>query len=292
MPKVLDIVTLRSFVTVAACGGFHRAAQPLHLTQAAVSRHVQRLEDTVGQVLIERDGRGIRFTAAGQDLLAYARTILDAHDEALGHFGRNPARVITVGAMDHAADELLPDLIRQLREVLPGRRFEFRVGRSASLRRSLAARQLDIAIVLRRLTGDDGEPNAVPTRWLHAAGAPAEPGSDDVVPLVVFDHACGLRTGAIDALRGAGRQFAIAAQAADLTGIHAATRAGLGYTLLPAIGRVPDRLTVAGGLPEAPRVSFGVETSDRLPPRDAQRIVQAIEDHLSQFPDSAGRDSS
>ena len=41
----LDIVALRSLVAVATYGGFHKAASALHLTQAAVSRHVQRLED-------------------------------------------------------------------------------------------------------------------------------------------------------------------------------------------------------------------------------------------------------
>jgi DNA-binding transcriptional LysR family regulator len=87
MATTLDIVALRSLVAVATCGGFHRAAHALHLTQAAVSRHVQRLEDTLRTELVVREGRGTRFTPAGERLLAHARLILEAHDDAVADFG-------------------------------------------------------------------------------------------------------------------------------------------------------------------------------------------------------------
>ena len=65
MSRILEIAPLRSFVAVADCGGFRRAATSLHLSQGAVSQHVRRLEATLGRTLVERDGRGSRFTAAG-----------------------------------------------------------------------------------------------------------------------------------------------------------------------------------------------------------------------------------
>ncbi|MCP2339254.1 LysR family transcriptional regulator [Actinomadura rupiterrae] len=270
MAPVLDITPLRSLVAVSACGGFHRAAHALHLTQAAVSRHVQRLEDAIGRPLIERDGRGIRFTPDGEEFLVHARAILDAHDTALARFDRHRPRTITVGSMDHAADELLPDLIHELRRAFPERDIQFRIGRSAQLRASVARQQLDVAIVLEGITRDPHDPHAIACRWLAAADW--RPPEAALLPLVLFDHQCGLRTGALDTLAAERIGHHITAEAPDLTGVHAAARAGLGVTLLPVIGRIPDKLTVVPGLPAPPSVIFGIRTSPALDTKDAEKI--------------------
>src|SRR6202451_2410507 len=73
MLRVLDVAPLRSLVAVADCGGFQRAANSLHLSQGAVSQHVRRLEAAVGRPLVERQGRGSRFTPDGCEFLRHAR---------------------------------------------------------------------------------------------------------------------------------------------------------------------------------------------------------------------------
>lgn len=83
MNNHLDIAPLRSLVAIADAGGFQRAASSLHLSQAAVSQHVRRLESVVGRPLVERHGRGSRFTAAGGRLLARARQIVELHDDTV-----------------------------------------------------------------------------------------------------------------------------------------------------------------------------------------------------------------
>ena len=83
MTQVLDIAPLRSLIAVADCGGFHRAAAALHLSQSAVSQHLRRVEAVVGEPLIQRSGRGIVFTEMGLKALRHARAILAAHDTAL-----------------------------------------------------------------------------------------------------------------------------------------------------------------------------------------------------------------
>ncbi|MDO0917397.1 LysR family transcriptional regulator [Streptomyces sp. DT2A-34] len=66
MPQpVLDIVALRSLTAIADWGGFHRAARTLSLSQSAVSRHVRKLEKTLGRAVVEREGGGTRFTPQG-----------------------------------------------------------------------------------------------------------------------------------------------------------------------------------------------------------------------------------
>ena len=65
----LDITTLRSFLAVAESGGVTRAAGFLNLTQSAVSMQLKRLEDSLGLPLLDRSGRGVSLTPAGEQLL-------------------------------------------------------------------------------------------------------------------------------------------------------------------------------------------------------------------------------
>ena len=76
MPRNLDTSLLRAFVAVAETAGMTSAANVLHLTQAAVSQQIKRLEETFGCELFERDRKGLRLTAAGERLLGRAKRML------------------------------------------------------------------------------------------------------------------------------------------------------------------------------------------------------------------------
>ena len=67
---------LRYFLEVARTGSVNQAAQRLHVAASAVSRQLGKLEDSLGVVLFERQGRGMTLTEAGTRLLAHA----SAHD--------------------------------------------------------------------------------------------------------------------------------------------------------------------------------------------------------------------
>src|SRR6201986_2627298 len=98
MAQVLDIAPLRSLVAVADCGGFHRAAAALHLSQSAVSQHLRKVEAVVGGPVVERSGRGVLFTELGQKVLRHARTILAAHDTAIEDLVTTEPKVLPIGA--------------------------------------------------------------------------------------------------------------------------------------------------------------------------------------------------
>ena len=80
----LDVTTLRSFVAVAEQGGVTRAAAALNLTQSAVSMQLKRLEELLGQDLLDRSNRRIALTGSGELLLTYARRLVELNDEAVG----------------------------------------------------------------------------------------------------------------------------------------------------------------------------------------------------------------
>ena len=75
------MTALRSFVAVADAGGVTRAAGFLNLTQSAVSMQLKRLEEATGIDLIDRSARTVSLTAAGEQLLGYARRMLELNDE-------------------------------------------------------------------------------------------------------------------------------------------------------------------------------------------------------------------
>ncbi len=64
----MDTRTLTVFLSVADTLSFSRSSALLHLSVSAVSRTVARLEEEVGQRLLERDRRRVRLTPAGRDV--------------------------------------------------------------------------------------------------------------------------------------------------------------------------------------------------------------------------------
>ena len=77
---------IRIFAAVAQQRSFTRAARELHLTQPAVSQQIKLLEREVGLPLFEYNGRSLQVTAAGEELLRYARQITDLFREASESF--------------------------------------------------------------------------------------------------------------------------------------------------------------------------------------------------------------
>jgi DNA-binding transcriptional LysR family regulator len=250
MTQILDIAPLRSFVAVADCGGFQRAARSLHLSQGAVSQHVRRLETAIGRPLVVRQGRGSQFTPDGVQLLAQARRILGLHDETLLSFGVRSEQSVVIGSTEHAAAQLLPRLAAAMEETLPDCRTRFRIDRGTELRKSLASGQIDVALLL----GSTDDPNAIPVGELeltwYAAPAWKRPAAGRPIPLAAFDDPCALRSRALETLAEHGILAEISAEAMQLAGVQAAVGAGLGVALMATLGQTPEGLTARHDLPK------------------------------------------
>ncbi|RLV50386.1 LysR family transcriptional regulator [Nocardioides mangrovicus] len=250
MSKVLDIAPLRSLVAVADCGGFQRAATSLHLSQAGVSQHIRRLEAATGRALVERHGRGSRFTADGDRLLVQARRILDLHDDTLRSFAAPAEPTVTIGSTEHAASQLLPALAAALEVSAPGHRFRFRIDRGTRLREALAAGTLDLALLLH-----PGDPAAAPVGELaltwFSSPTWSPPTGPAPVPVVAFDEPCALRSRALETLSDHAIAAVVGAEATQLAGVQAGVGAGLGVALMATMGQTPQGLVPRTDLPEA-----------------------------------------
>jgi len=81
----MDIRLLRAFVTVAEQGNYHKAAEVLHLTQPALSKQIQALEQQIGGALFQRGRHGAALTELGQQLYSKADALVKQHHHFLSY---------------------------------------------------------------------------------------------------------------------------------------------------------------------------------------------------------------
>ncbi len=236
----LDLAHIRSFLAIVRYGGYHRAAEALHLTQPAVSRHMRRLEEQLGEPLFAKRGRGVELTPFGEQAAVELGAVLAAHDQALARLGRGggDASPFVLGAIENLVDPVLPDLIAVVREHIGERALQLRVDRSQELVERVGRGEVDAAIVVN--PGDAPGATEIGPVTLRWWAAPALIGAAEELPrplpLVAYDPPCGLRDLALRRLDELGLEPRLTAESPHLSGVHAAVRNGLGFALLAAGG--------------------------------------------------------
>ena len=121
-----EILDLRAFLSVVELESFHRAADALHLSQPALSRRIQKLEQAIGAPLLERTTRHVSSTALGTELIPLVRRMLEEFDGSLfavRDVGTNRGGLVTIACLPTAAFYFLPTVIRQFNEEYPNIRF-------------------------------------------------------------------------------------------------------------------------------------------------------------------------
>lgn len=121
-----ELQDLRAFLTVLDLGGFHRAADALHMSQPALSRRIQSLEAAVGAPLLERTTRRVAATTVGAALAPLARRLLDEFEDSLlgmTGVGESQAGQVTLACVPTAAFYFLPRAIEAFNARFPRIRF-------------------------------------------------------------------------------------------------------------------------------------------------------------------------
>src|SRR5919206_3634060 len=117
---MLNLVHLKVLAAVARTGSVTEAAKELHYSQPSVSHHLARLEQETRAQLLQRVGRGIRLTPAGELLADRAAEILgriDAADAELSaHVGLTAGRVRVAGFSSAIASLVVPAAAALARE--------------------------------------------------------------------------------------------------------------------------------------------------------------------------------
>ena len=147
--KDATVRQLQIFDAAARALSFSRAAEALHLTQPAVSMQIRQLEHFAGVPLFERSGRRLHLTGAGEELVSHARAVLGALDQADEAFaalkGLRGGRVRL--AVVSTAKYFAPRLIARFAQAHRGVRVVLEVANREALVRTLAANDVDLALM-------------------------------------------------------------------------------------------------------------------------------------------------
>jgi DNA-binding transcriptional LysR family regulator len=145
----MELRDLFYFETIAALGHLGQAAKKLNRSQPALTKSIQRLEESLGAKLFERDGRRIKLTSVGELLKvrgkqlqqSIAETQREVRDFASGVMGN-----IRMGCAASMADHLLPHLTSALLSRAPEVTLNLVISQDDVLRDALTSGRLDMVI--------------------------------------------------------------------------------------------------------------------------------------------------
>lgn len=259
----LDIDTIDMFLAIVDTGSFTQAGRRVGRSQAAVSAAVARLEDRLGQRLLNRTARTISLTPAGNLLVGYARALLALEEEAMVALGATSnASHVRIGMPD---DYIGLFGNAAMREVAAGNRgvtIEVVCEFSHDLEGLVARGDIDLAIVTRR-EGDTQGDLLKRERQIWCAATNAYPERGAELPLALFPENCRARPRILNALETAGRRYRIVWVSSHMQSVQSAVITGFAVTALPQSALTFEHrvLTEADGLPELPELELALISS-------------------------------
>lgn len=176
---------LSIFCTVIDSGGFSKAAEKLYISQPAVSVQVRELERFCGLPLVERKGRTLRLTEAGQVVYDYGRRLLSLAQElgtALADLQGLTAGRLLVGASTTVGEYILPPVLGQFKRRYPRVEIQLEIANTRRIVQLILDYALDIGLI--------GDEEAITPQLT------AQPyRRDDIVVIVPVDHRFRAREG-------------------------------------------------------------------------------------------------
>lgn len=300
---------LIAFETVAEAGSVTTAARRLGCSQPTLSRQLQRLEADLGAHLLQRHAQGMRLTAAGERMLAFARERLAEEDALRAELREGDGElrgVVRIVASTTPSDYLVPGFVARFAERYPAVRTEVTVGDSAQVPGALLDRRADVGFAGRanpdqRLTHLPVAPDeivlAVP-RSHPLAGEPAAPLSAlEGERLIWREEGSGTQRTFMEALARAGVALPAGSSTASLgstQAVMAAVDAGLGIGIVsrravvdgPGAGVVAVRIE---GVPVRRQLWMVYETG-RLRPAQQAAFITFVSGLVAARPDPPGGD--
>lgn len=242
-----DTLDLRSFIAVMELGNFHRAAEALNVSQPALSRRIQKLEETIGAQLFERTTRSVAPTAVGREMLPLVRRLLDEFDQSLFSFrdvGLRRGGLVTIACLPTAAFYFLPAVIRRFAAEFPQIRFRIMDLSANDGLTAVSRGEVEFGINLMGASSADLEftplvedPFVLAARRDHPLAAQSVVRWSDLPPhrLITVSRSSGNRTLLDAALAKADVQLSFTYETTHLSTSLGLVEAGLGVSVLPSM---------------------------------------------------------
>ena len=151
MKEPLDSRQLRAFVSLSRTGSFTRTGKELFVSQSAISHAMRVLENDVGCRLLDRLGKSVQLTPAGEHFLYHAEKILHEMTtarEALRQLGRWAKGRLRIGAAASICQYLLPSILRGFRREYPDWQVSLELTEAGNAAERLQERRIDLAFVI------------------------------------------------------------------------------------------------------------------------------------------------
>ena len=227
----LDITTLRALVAVSDHGGVTRAAAALNLTQSAVSMQLKRLEEMLGLPLLDRSSRRVAFTASGEQLLSYARRMVQMNDEVVGRLTDTVYQgKIVLGVPHDIIYPVVPRVLKAFSAACPRVRVHLRSSNTLRLKEALNKGEVDLILTTEAELHEGGETlTEVPLRWTGAVSGQAWKRR----PLrLAFGQVCVFRPIALRKTEEAGIEWELTVESEDYRAGEALVSADLAVTAM------------------------------------------------------------
>lgn len=208
----MNLKQLQVFVAVVESGSFSKGAEAAYITQSTVSQHISALENEFGVKLLDRTGKGVLPTPAGEILLRHARQVLagaQGISQALSRFKGVAEGVLKAGGSTIPGSYLIPQALPLLLGRFPGLQLTLLQGDSRDIMERIAREEVEIGVIGSRfdMEGFDFTPF----------------GRDEIRLTVAGDH------------RWGGRRLAEAAELEEETFILREPGSGTGKTVMEAL---------------------------------------------------------
>lgn len=146
----MELSRIRSLLAVAEHGGISEAASRLRISQPALSRRMQQLEEELGTPLLVRGRKGARLSAMGRMVAEEGRELVARYDELKARIKahrRLEDGVVRIGGGATAVSYLLPGAIAEFAQRYPNVVFHLKEAGSADVEAAVLANAIDLGII-------------------------------------------------------------------------------------------------------------------------------------------------
>ena len=246
----MELDQLRYFLRVAERGSFTRAAEDLLISQSALSRSIQKLEEELGQPVFERKTRSISLTDAGSLLQGRAQQVLSILEDTKaeitddGKSGR-----IRIGAIPTIAPYFLPDVLRQFSQDFPKATVVVQENTTDNLIKSCTQGEVDLAILALPIPAKYLEIEVLFEEELLLVLPPGHPlvkkktirvSDVEPYPFVLLDEAHCLSDNIVSFCRQKSFQPVAVEKTSQLTMVQELVSLSHGVSMIPAMARKID----------------------------------------------------
>ena len=268
MTRNLDLVLVRTFVSVADCGNMTVAANSLCMTQGAVSQQIKRLEDSLGVLLFKRKARKLELSRHGEQFISKARQMLRLNDEILSEMTSHAIQCNLKVGVPYDLVKALGPAMKAFADVHPQVEIMLHCAASPALQEAVKSGLVDLALI--EYLEDDAKGELIrvePLVWVK--GSDSDLLGKRPLPLSMVDEKCAFRSTVLNALDADGITWRTVFESGNIEVTAAMVRANLAITTWLS-STVPSDLEIVPtgtpGLPILPRFAICLQLPANAPP--------------------------